>query len=59
MATLVIFLAHASSVGWWADQPPHKRGPAPYPYPSDRKYNPQNERTGPDQDKINVRIILR
>eukprot|EP00040_Diaphanoeca_grandis_P000572 m.15796 g.15796 ORF g.15796 m.15796 type:complete len:1168 (-) comp10754_c0_seq1:58-3561(-) len=60
MAMLKVFgfVLLASSVSaWWRDAPVRERGPVPYPYPADRKYNPANEKNGPDENKINVHLV--
>ena len=49
----------AGATAWWRDTPVRERGPAPYPYPADRKYNPANEKTGPEDGKINVHLFPR
>ena len=42
------------SIPLWADKPAALRGPPPYPYPKDRKYNTG---AGPVEGKINVHLV--
>ena len=42
------------SIEYWAHKPAATRGPVPYPYPADRKYNTSS---GPVPGKINVHLV--
>ena len=44
----------APTIRLWAKQDPATRGPAPYPFPADRKYNTSG---GPVEGKINVHLV--
>jgi alpha-mannosidase len=60
---LTALLSATTAHAWWKDEDIHTRGPAPYPYPATHKdgtapeYKVVNEKTGPQEGKINVHLV--